>query len=55
MSRHLRVLLQAGIITDERTAQDDQRRVVDIHRIGYWLGALRETVTYAGRAGSAGR
>jgi hypothetical protein len=45
MSRHLRVLLQAGIITDERTAQDDQRRVVDIHRIGYWLGVRRETAT----------
>jgi len=46
MSKHLRVLLQAGVIKDERAASDARVRVFNLRResvvaVGAWLDQLQ--------------
>lgn len=47
MSRHLRVLLRAGLVTDERDAADARARIfrlrmAPVDELTAWLGQLRE-------------
>lgn len=57
MSRHLRVLLQAGVIRDERSAEDARFRVFRLNPVGLvlrgWLGELDEH--WAAQLASFGR
>ncbi len=41
MSRHLRVLLRAGIVTDERTSRDARARVFRMVALQAWLDQLQ--------------